>query len=60
MNLTVKELAALEEQLTKEQLLVKKYQAYARECQDAELKATCNRIADKHRQHFNTLLGYLQ
>lgn len=60
MNLTVKELTALEEQLTEEKLLVKKYQTYARECSDAELKAKCNQIADKHRQHFNTLLGYLQ
>ena len=60
MNLTLKELMALEDQLNSEQVLIKKYRGYASACQDAELKATCNRIADKHQQHFNTLMGYLQ
>lgn len=60
MNLTDKELLALEEQLTHEQVLVKKYRMFSGSCQDAQLKAVCNRIADKHQQHFNTLMGYLQ
>ncbi len=60
MNLSTKELMALEEQLSFERLLVKKYRNYATDCQDAQLKAKCNQIADKHQQHFNTLMGYLQ
>ncbi|MGN1059065.1 MAG: spore coat protein [Clostridia bacterium] len=60
MNLTNKELIALEDQLGYEQVLTKKYRTFASECQDAQLKAKCNQIADKHQQHFNTLMGYLQ
>ena len=60
MSLTTKELDAIEEQLRHEQVLVKKYRAFSQQCSDAQLKATCNRIADKHQQHFNTLMGFLQ
>ncbi len=60
MNLTNKELMALDDQLGYEQVLIKKYRTYANECSDAQLKAKCNQIADKHQQHFNTLMGYLQ
>ncbi len=60
MNLTVKELMALDDQLNQEQVLIKKYRAYAQECQDGELKSLCNQIADKHQKHLNTLMGYLQ
>ncbi len=60
MNLTNKELMALEDQLGSEQVLVKKFRNYANACQDAGLKAKCNQIADMHQKHFNTLMGYLQ
>ena len=60
MNLTDKELMALEKQLEQEKILIKKYRAFSQDCQDAALKAVCNRIADKHQQHFNTIAGYLQ
>ena len=60
MNLSTKELEALEEQLRHEQVLVKKYRAFSGQCSDAQLKVTCNQIADKHQQHFNTLMGFLQ
>ena len=60
MNLTDKELTSLEDQLNAEQVLIKKYRAYAGDCSDATLKAKCNTIADKRQQHFNTLMGYLQ
>lgn len=60
MNLTTKELEAIEDQLNHEQVLVKKYRAFSSQCTDAQLKVTCNQIADKHQQHFNTLMGYLQ
>ncbi len=60
MNLTIKELSALQEQLRQEKLLIKKYRIYASHTQSGELKAKFNMVADKHQQHFNTMMGYLQ
>lgn len=60
MNITDKELMVLEDRMNGEQILIKKYRNYAEQCSDAQLKAICNQIADKHQQHFNTLMGYLQ
>ncbi len=59
-NLTTKELSALDDQVRHEQVLVKKYQAMACLCGDAALQNELNGIADKHQQHCNTLLGFLQ
>lgn len=58
-NLTNKELNYLEDNLNHEMLLVKKFRAYADQCQDPTLKQTCNKIADKHAGHFDILLHYL-
>ena len=58
--LSGKELTALEDQLNYEQTLVKKFATYSQQCQDPVLKEKCSRIADRHRQHFNTLMTYLQ
>ncbi len=59
-NLTTKELSALDDQVRHEQVLVKKYQAMACLCSDTTLQNELNSIADKHQQHCNTLLGFLQ
>jgi len=59
-NLTAKELTALEDQLSHEQTLVKKYEAMACLCADTKLQQDFSNIANKHRQHFNTLTGFLQ
>ena len=59
-NLTTKELTALDDQIRHEQVLVKKYQAMACLCADAKLQNELNSIADKHQQHCNTLLNFLQ
>jgi hypothetical protein len=59
-NLTSKELLALEDQLNYEQILIKKYRSFGNQCNDTALRNKCNQIADKHQQHFNTLMGYLQ
>ena len=58
-NLTAKELSALEDQLTQEVTLVKKYRAYSSLCTDPILKSTCNQIADRHQKHFDTLMSHL-
>ena len=59
-TITSKELTALEDQLNYEQMLVKKYRAFSSQCSDGVLKAKCSQIADKHQQHFNTLINYLR
>lgn len=59
-NISSKELSAIEDQLNYEQMLVAKYRQFSSQCTDATLKTKCNQIADRHQQHFNTLLNYLQ
>lgn len=58
-NLTEKELSLLEDSLSAEQLLIKKYQTYAMLCSDPQLKTQCEQIAAKHQKHFDKLMGFL-
>ncbi len=58
-DLTSKELSALGDQLSQEQVLVKKYRMYAQQMTDAQLKAKCEQIAAEHQNHYNTLMSYL-
>ena len=58
-NLTLKELSAIEDQLNCEQMLIKKYKAYAQSATDPQIKTTCEQIAAQHKQHFDTLMGHL-
>ncbi|CDC09363.1 MAG: spore coat protein [Clostridium sp.] len=58
-NLTAKELSALEDQLNYEQMLVKKYKAYSQAATDPQIKASCEQMANQHKQHFDTLMGHL-
>ncbi len=58
-NLTSKELSAIEDQLNCEQMLIKKFKAYAQIATDPQVKTTCEQIASQHRQHFDTLMGHL-
>ena len=53
-NLTAKELSAIEEQM-----LIKKYKAYAQVATDPQIKSTCEQLANQHKQHYNTLMGHL-
>jgi hypothetical protein len=59
-NLTSKELTALDDQITQEQVLVKKYKAMACLCNDNQIKSNLDCIADKHQQHYDTLMTFLQ
>lgn len=59
-NLTSKELTALEEQISGEQNLVKKYESMASLCNDTKLQQDLNSFASKHRAHYNTLISFLQ
>ncbi len=59
-NLTAKELTALEDQIGHEQTLVKKYEAMACLCNDTKIQQEFNDFANKHRAHYNSLVGFLQ
>lgn len=59
-NLTAKELSALNDQLNYEQVLVKKYRYMSQQATETDLKTRFSSIADKHQQHFSTLLSFLQ
>lgn len=58
-NLSEKELSAIEDQLSAEQLLVKKYQMYSQNATDPQLKMKCEQVAAKHQNHFDRLLKQL-
>ena len=58
-NLTTKELQAVEDQLSAEQLAIAKNKMYAEASCDAQLKASFNSIAAKHQEHYNKLLSLL-
>ena len=55
-NLTSKELSAIEDQLSAEQCLIKKYKLYAQNASDPQIKTKCEQIAAKH-QDTKTELG---
>ena len=59
MNLTTKELTAIEEQLGQEQLLIQKFKMYAQMTQDQQLPSSCEQIAAKHQIHNDKLLNLL-
>ena len=59
MNLTTKELTAIEEQLEQEQLMVQKFKMYSQMTNDQQLKTACEQIASKHEIHKNKLLSLL-
>ena len=59
MQLTEKELTAIEDQLSKEKQLVTKIKAYSQMCTDSDLKKKCESIACKHQTHYDQLLSFL-
>ncbi|MEA4934719.1 MAG: spore coat protein [Lawsonibacter sp.] len=59
-NLTSKELTALEDQIGQEETFVKKYEAMACLCNDTKIQDELNGFANRHRQHYNTLVSFLQ
>ncbi len=58
-NLTSKELIAIEEQLSLEQTMVKKFKLYSEACTDPQLKQKCEQISAMHQAHFTKLLNQL-
>lgn len=58
-NLTAKELSAIEDQLNCEQMLIRKFRAYAQSATDPQIKASCENMAQRHKRHYDTLMGHL-
>ena len=60
MELSEKELSVVQDLLTEEELLVKKFQMLANHSQDETVKQQMLSIADKHQGHFNEIYSYLK
>lgn len=52
-------LKVLENQLSYESMMNRKFSQYAILCEDAQLKGLCYRAAREHKNNFKTLLNYL-
>lgn len=59
-TLTTKELAALEDQLTTEQNVISKFRMYAQMSVDSDIKNKWECMADKHQNHYDTLITHLK
>ncbi len=60
IELSEKELSAINDLLNEEELLVKKFQMLASHSQDQTVKQQMLDIADKHQGHFNDIYSYLR
>ena len=60
MALTSKELTGLEDLLTQEDIIIKKYQSYSTLCTDSAIKEKFDLLVSKHSQVYSTLLSQLQ
>lgn len=54
-----KELSALNDLLSGEELLIKKFQMLAEHSNDAEVKAKFTEISNEHKEHFRSLYSQL-
>ena len=58
-QLSEKELSLIQELLSDEDLLVKKFKMLAEHATDAQVKAKMLEISDKHQSHLNELYSHL-
>lgn len=59
MQLSEKELSSINDLLSEEELLTKKFKMLAEQTTDTELKDKFTNISEKHQQHFNSLYKLL-
>lgn len=59
-QLTEKELAAVSDLLSEEELLVKKFKMLANQAQDMEVRDKYENISRQHQNHYNALYAHLQ
>ena len=58
-QLSDKELSALNDLLSGEELLIKKFQMLAEHSDDTEVKAKFTEISNEHKEHFRSLYSQL-
>ncbi|MDE6433181.1 MAG: hypothetical protein K2L07_02990 [Lachnospiraceae bacterium] len=58
-QLSEKELSALHDLLSEEELLVKKFQMLANHATDNNIKSEMEEISQRHQSHFNKLYDHL-
>lgn len=58
-NLSAKELSLINDSLSEEELLVKKYKMLAEHSEDNETKMKLQEIANRHQSHFDELYSLL-
>ena len=59
-KLSEKELGTINDLISEEGLLVKKFQMLAKQTEDAEIKAKYERISNQHQGHLNALYAHLK
>ena len=59
-QISEKELGTINDLISEEGLLVKKFQMLAQQTDDTEIKQKYERISEQHQGHFNTLYSYLK
>ena len=59
-TISEKELGTINELISEEGLLVKKFQMLAKQTEDAEIKQKYERISDQHQGHLNALYAHLK
>ena len=58
-KLTTKELTAIEDTLSMEQNVIKKYQFYATQAKDSTVRQQCTQLSQRHQAHVTALMGHL-
>lgn len=59
MNLTEKELSSVQDILSEEELLIKKFKMLSEHSKDPAVKAQMLEISNKHQEHFNSIYSCL-
>ena len=58
-KVTEKELEGYNEILTQEKVAIDKFNFYAQNCKDPQLKKLCKDAAERHQQHYNTIFSQI-
>lgn len=58
-NLTTKELSLIEDNLRQEQLMVQKFNMYASQASDPEIRNLCQQLCNLHQSHIDILIKHL-
>lgn len=59
-DLSEKELSSIQDILSQEDLLIKKFKNLSDQCQDEEMKDKLMNISDQHQKHFNSIYAQLR